>query len=54
MNSLTRITTISIPAIIGISLAFVGNQIIRNEKALKNRELELKLQLETKSIKTFK
>ena len=54
MNSITRITTFGIPAIIGISLAWAGNRIIRNEKELKSRELELKLQLETKAIKTFK
>ena len=54
MNSITRITTFGIPAIIGIGLAWVGNRIIRKEKELKSRELELKLQLETKPVKTFK
>ena len=54
MNSITRAASIGIPAIIGIGLAWVSNRIIRNENELKNRELELKLQLETKSIKTFK
>ena len=53
MNSITKFTTIGIPAIIGLGLAWVGNRIIRNEKELRNRELELKLQLETKSIKNF-
>ena len=53
MNSITKVTTFGIPAIIGIGLAWVGNRIIRNEKALKDRELELKLQLDKKSIKTF-
>ena len=54
MNSITRITTFGIPAIIGIGLAWVGNRIIRNEKELKNREQELKIQLDSKSIKTLK
>ena len=53
MNSITKFTTIGIPAIIGLGLAWVGNRIIRNEKELRNRELELQLQLDTKSIKNF-
>ena len=53
MNSLTKITTIGIPAIIGIGIAWVGNQILRNEKELKNRELELKVQLSAKPRKIF-
>ena len=52
MNSITRLTSIGIPAIIGLGLAWVGNRIIRNEKELKNRELELKMQLDSNSIKT--
>ena len=54
MTSITRLTSIGIPAIIGLGLAWVGNRIIRNEKELKNRELELKIQLNRKSIKTLK
>ncbi len=54
MNNLTRVTTFGIPAIICLGFAWVGNRLIRNEKELKNRELALKLQLDTKSIKTFK
>ncbi len=48
MNSITRIATFGIPAIMGIGIAWVGNRIIRKEKELKSRELELQLQLETK------
>ena len=54
MNNLSRVTTFGIPAILGLGFAWVGKRIIRNEKELKNRELELKLQLDTKSMKTFK
>ena len=48
MNSITRFSTIGIPAIIGMGIAWVGNRIIKNEKELKDRELELKLQLNNK------
>ena len=54
MNRITRATTIGVPAVIGIGLAWIGSRIIRNEKELKNRELELKLQLDIKSYKTIK
>jgi len=54
MNSLTRVTYFGIPAIIGLGLALVSNRIIRNEKELLNRELELKLQLDRRHIKTLK
>ena len=53
MNSITRVTTIGIPAVIGLCIAWVGNRIISNEKELKNRELELKVQLDTKSFKNY-
>ena len=45
MNSITRFSAIGLPAIIGIGIALLGNRIVKNEKGLKDRELELKLQL---------
>ena len=45
MNSITRFSAIGIPSIIGMGIAWVGIRIIKNEKVLKDRELELKLQL---------
>ena len=48
MKSITKFSAIGIPAIIGIGIAWVGNRIIKNEKGLKDRELELKLQLNNK------
>tara|TARA_B100000700_G_scaffold9036_1_gene9292 strand:- start:1203 stop:1367 length:165 start_codon:yes stop_codon:yes gene_type:complete len=54
MNSITRVTTIGIPAVVGLGLAWVGNRILKNETAIKIRELELKLQIDTKSINRFK
>ena len=48
MNSIKKFSAIGIPAIIGMGIAWVGNRIIKNEKELKDRELELKLQLNNK------
>ena len=48
MTSITRFSVMGIPAIVGIGIAWVGNRIIKNEKGLKDRELELKLQLKNK------
>ena len=48
MNKITRFSAIGLPAIIGIGIAWIGNRIIKNEKELKDRELELKLQLNNK------
>ena len=48
MNSITRFSAIGIPAIIGMGIAWIGNRIIKNEKELKDRELNLKLQLKNK------
>ena len=48
MNSIRKFSAIGIPALIGLGIVWVGNQIIKNEKVLKDRELELKLQLNNK------
>ena len=48
MNRIKKVGVFGLPAILGLGLAWVGNRVIRNEKKLKNRELELKLQLKTK------
>ena len=53
MNSITRFSTIGIPMIIGMGIAWGGNRIIKNEKGLKDRELELMLQLNNKFDWTF-
>ena len=54
MNSLTRATKIGIPSAISIGIAWLCHRVISNESKLKNREQELKLQLDKKSIKTSK
>ncbi len=48
MSSITRFSAIGIPAIIGLGITWVANRIIKNEKGLKDRELELKLHLNNK------
>ena len=45
MNSITRFSAIGLPAVIGVGIALLGNRIIKNEKGLKDREIELKLSL---------
>ncbi len=48
MRSITKFSAIGIPAIIGMGIAWVGNRLIKNENQIKDRELELKLQLNNK------
>ena len=51
MNNLAKITTIGVPAAIGLGLAWVGVRIMSNERKLATREMELQLQLDAKAIK---
>ena len=44
MNNLIKITTIGLPAVIGLGLAWVGVGIMSNERKLATREMELRLQ----------
>ena len=50
MSNLTKATSIGLPALIGLGLAWVAVQIIGNEKKLEKRRLDLELQLDAKSI----
>ena len=52
MNTIKKVSSIGIPVIMGLGFAWIGNRIIRNESKLENRELELKLKLESKTMKT--
>ena len=45
MNKITKFTIVVLPSIVGIGIVWVGNKFIKNEKRLKDRELELKLQV---------
>ena len=53
MNNLTKITTIVLPAAIGLGLAWVGVRIMRNERKVATREMELLLQLDERAIKAL-
>ena len=53
MKSITRITTLGLPTIIGLGLAWVGLRIMSNERRLETREMELQLQLDAKAIKNL-
>tara|TARA_Y100001968_G_C19313680_1_gene695497 strand:+ start:580 stop:726 length:147 start_codon:yes stop_codon:yes gene_type:complete len=48
MSSITKLRSIGIPTVVVLGLAWISNRIINNEKELKNRELELQLQLDSK------
>ena len=53
MNHIAKITTIGLPAAIGLGLAWVGVRIMSNERKLITRQIELRLQLDAKNIKGF-
>ena len=49
MNRITKFANVSIPAIVGAGIAWIGIRIIRNEKKIEARRIELKLQLKHRS-----
>tara|TARA_Y100001968_G_scaffold294801_1_gene301669 strand:- start:174 stop:335 length:162 start_codon:yes stop_codon:yes gene_type:complete len=51
MNEITKITIIGLPAAIGLGLAWVGVQIMSNERKLTTREMELRIQLDKNAMK---
>ena len=51
MSNLAKITTIGLPAAIGLGLAWVGGRIMSNERKIATREMELRLQLDAKALK---
>ena len=48
--NIEKITTIGLPAAIGLGLAWVGVRIMSNERKLAIREMELRLKLDAKVI----
>ena len=53
MNNITKVTTIGLPAVIGLGVAWVGVRIMSNERKLATREKELRLQLDVKGIRVY-
>ncbi len=53
MNNLTKLANISIPAIVGLGVTWLGLRLINNEKKIEVRRMELELQLHAKSLKGF-
>ena len=50
MTSITKLTTIGIPTLVGIGAAWLTTTIIRNEQKLLERKAEMELQLDAKSL----
>ncbi len=53
MNSLARVTTTALPAVIGLGVAWFGMRFIKREEKLIARKMELEIQLGAKSLKGF-
>ena len=51
MNNFIKITTIGLPAAIGLGLTWVDVRIISNEGKLTTMEMEIQLQLDAKALK---
>ncbi len=51
MHSLTKFTSTTLPAVIGLGVAWLGIKLIRSEKNLTARKIELEIQLGAKSLK---
>tara|TARA_Y100001968_G_C18988744_1_gene540411 strand:+ start:66 stop:218 length:153 start_codon:yes stop_codon:yes gene_type:complete len=49
MNKIKKVSTFGIPALFGLGIFWFGNLIIKNEKKLEDRLLELKLELNNKT-----
>tara|TARA_Y100001968_G_C19262917_1_gene670196 strand:+ start:216 stop:377 length:162 start_codon:yes stop_codon:yes gene_type:complete len=53
MNNIKSLATFSLPAALGLGVAWLGFTILKNEARLETRRMELEVQLNTKSIKGF-
>tara|TARA_Y100001968_G_C19096470_1_gene590378 strand:- start:23 stop:184 length:162 start_codon:yes stop_codon:yes gene_type:complete len=51
MNNIKTISNFAFPAVLGMGLAWLGFSFIKSERRLKNRKMELEIQLNAKSIK---
>ncbi len=51
MNNLVKVSSGSfLPALIGLSVTWLGFKLINSEKSLETRKVELEIQLSTKNI----
>ncbi|KGG12786.1 MULTISPECIES: hypothetical protein [Prochlorococcus] len=53
MNSLSKISKIGFPSIVGLGVAWLGIKFISSESRLLERKMELEIQLGAKSIKSY-
>ena len=53
MRNLSKISSIGIPAIVGLGVAWLGVRIINSEESLIARKMELEIQAGCKSLKRF-
>tara|TARA_Y100001968_G_C19319134_1_gene698279 strand:+ start:182 stop:349 length:168 start_codon:yes stop_codon:yes gene_type:complete len=51
LKKITTLTTIGMPAAIGLGIAWMAMRIIKNEQKIDTRMKELKIELDTKSLK---
>tara|TARA_Y100001968_G_C19247389_1_gene662625 strand:+ start:765 stop:926 length:162 start_codon:yes stop_codon:yes gene_type:complete len=53
MKNIKRFSSIGLPAVLGIGVAWLGLTFIKSEKSLENRRMELEIQLNAKSIRVI-
>ena len=51
LKKITIVTAIGMPAAIGLGIAWIALRVIKNEQKIDTRMKELKIELDTKSLK---
>ena len=49
MNSLSKISSVGLPSLIGIGIAWIGIRILSRERELAERKIELEIQLNART-----